>query len=146
VIDTVVGRIGVLICYDAQFPEVARLLGLRGAEMIAVPTNWAPAAPPAGERYAEMIAAMAAARANRVFMVCCDRAGRERGVEFSGASAIIGPDGWILAAADERGLAVADVQIGQARMKTRGEYNDVMADRRPELYDGIAAIAAERTG
>ena len=48
VFDTPAGRIGVLVCYDLEFPEMARMLALAGAELICVPTNWPPRAAPRG--------------------------------------------------------------------------------------------------
>jgi predicted amidohydrolase len=144
VVDTVIGRIGVLVCYDNQFPEMARALALEGADLIAVPTNWSPPSWPAGERPAEVMAAMVAARANGVFMVCCDRVGTERGVSFFGLGAVIGPSGWVLAEHDEgEGLIVAEVDLADARTKTRSARNDALADRRPQFY---ARLANDRGG
>ena len=61
VVDTEVGRVAVMICYDVEFPEWVRLAALEGADLIAAPVNW-PAAPrPAGERPSEVIKAQAAA-------------------------------------------------------------------------------------
>ena len=55
VIDTRVGRIGVLICYDLEFPEMSRMLALGGAELVAVPTNWPLVDGPEGERAPEVL-------------------------------------------------------------------------------------------
>ena len=50
VVDTAVGRVGVMICYDVEFPEWVRLAAIKGADLIAAPVNWPYAARPAGER------------------------------------------------------------------------------------------------
>ncbi|MGH3260931.1 MAG: nitrilase-related carbon-nitrogen hydrolase, partial [Trebonia sp.] len=70
VLDTRVGRVGVLVCYDLEFPEMTRSLALRGVEVIAVPANWPLLQRPSGEHPPEVIQAMAAARTNQVFIVC----------------------------------------------------------------------------
>lgn len=79
VLVTAAGRIGVLICYDLEFPEMPRLLALAGAQLIVVPTNWPLLEEPLDGRPPELLVGRAAARVNRVFVACCDRAGTERG-------------------------------------------------------------------
>ena len=76
VLDTAFGRVGVLVCYDLEFPEMPRSLALRGAELLCVPVNWPVVErPPAGEHPPEQLTAMSAARVNRVFIAVCDRVG-----------------------------------------------------------------------
>jgi 5-aminopentanamidase len=139
VIDTRLGRLGVLICYDLEFPEIVRHLALRGADLIAVPTNWPYSPRPVGERPGEMLNVMAAARLNRVFVACADRVGSERGVEWNGGSCVVDVDGWIVAERHERdaGIVVADVDVSLARDKSLNSNNDVLADRRPDLYCSV---------
>ena len=145
VMDTSAGRIGVLVCYDLEFPELPRGLALAGAELVAVPTNWPLRACPPGERAPTVIAAMAAARANRVVIACADRTGPERGQHWMAASSIVGSDGWILAEAgdgDRRGdgaTVTADVDLSVTRDKRIGEHGDILGDRRPELYGAVMA-------
>lgn len=88
VVETRLGRIGVLIGYDLEFPELTRSLALRGADLIAVPINWPLVDRPPGERPPEVIIAMAAARTNRIFIACCDRTGSERGQEWTAGTAV----------------------------------------------------------
>jgi predicted amidohydrolase len=135
VLDTSAGRIGMLVCYDLEFPELTRGLALAGAELVAVPTNWPRVPCPPGEHGPEVIAAMAAARANRMFIACADRTGTERGQEWMAATAIVGADGWIVAEAGEGdgATATADVDLAQARDKRVSEHGDALGDRRPEL-------------
>ena len=137
VFDTRAGRIGVLVCYDLEFPEMTRTLGLAGAELIAVPTNWPLVPTPAGERPPEVTIAMGAARVNRVFVACCDRTGAERGQEWNAGTSIIDEQGWVLAAQPGVGAAAADVDLARARSKHLGGLCDAFADRRPELYGAI---------
>jgi predicted amidohydrolase len=146
VVETPIGRIGVLVCYDLEFPEMTRSLALRGADLIVVPTNWPLESPPAGEHVPEVTIAMAAAHVNHVGVVCCDRSGIERGEKWNQASCIIDQQGWIIAATDEEnGMAIADLDVSLSRDKTTAdtEFGDAFGDRRPELY-GSVTTAKER--
>jgi predicted amidohydrolase len=140
VVDTPLGRIGIAICYDTSFPELLRGLALRGAELLAIPTN-NPAFPrPDGQDPLELTAIRAHAYFNRVFVACCDRCGEERGVPFLGSSIVTDEQGWALARAPlgEAAAATAECDLAAARDKRWTERNDVFGDRRPELYRDIA--------
>jgi predicted amidohydrolase len=137
VVPTSVGRVGMMICYDLEFPEWSRLVALAGAQVVAAPTNW-PAEPrPAGERPMEVIRVQANASVNRMFVVAADRCGTERGVDWVGGSVIVGPGGYPLAgpaAGAEPTLLVADLDLASADDKATGPRNNVFTDRRPDLY------------
>lgn len=145
VLDTPAGRISVLICYDLEFPEMTRALALRGADLIAVPTNWPLVRRPEGERPPEVLIAMVAARTNRVFFACCDRTGKERGQEWTAGTALIDQSGWVISTADAEGSAMADVDLMLARSKTLTGLSDALGDRRPELYDAVTADSGTRS-
>jgi len=142
VVDLPIARVGVAICYDLWFPEVARSLALRGAEVIAVPSNWVSsfrARLHDEHGYCQGdIMAMAAAAANGTVVACADRVGVERGVAFLGASIIVGADGWPLAgpaSPDREELLVADVELGAVeRARWRTPRNHLLRDRRPDIY------------
>lgn len=139
VVDTAHGRLGVMVCFDAEFPEWTRLAALAGTEILCVPTNWPRADRPAGERTAEVQTAMTAARLNRMAVVCADRTGRERGVDWAEGTSIISADGWVLAEVGAgSGVALADVDPAASRSKALGSLSDAFADRRPDLYGGVA--------
>jgi 5-aminopentanamidase len=146
VVETRVGRIGLAICYDLNFPEVARGLALAGADIVTLPTNWPRYPRPEGERPIEVALAMASAHVSHVFVAACDRCGEERGVEWTGGSVICDEWGWPLAGPVPgygSGLLLADCDFALARSKAWNERNDVFGDRRPELYrlDEPASIA-----
>ena len=133
-LDTPVGRLGVLICYDLEFPEMPRRLALAGADVLAVPTNWPLVPRPEGERAPEVVMAMAAARASGMAIVCADRSGEERGGVWTEGTTVIGPEGWPVGGKDERGRVDAVVRLDQDRHAI-GPRNHLLEDRRPELYD-----------
>jgi predicted amidohydrolase len=137
VVETPFGRIGVAVCYDLYFPELTRGLALAGADLIALPANLPLFPRPEGERPVEIALAQATAHVNKVWVAVCDRAGPERGVEWTGASCIVDPDGWLAAGpARDYGfdLIGADCELERSRNKAWGERNDVVGDLRPELY------------
>jgi 5-aminopentanamidase len=138
VLATKVGSVGLLICYDLEFPELTRGLALAGAEILAVPTNWPLMPRPDGERPGEVGNAMVTARANRIFIACCDRAGSERGQDWTEGTAIVDVSGWVIA---EPAVGVDGVPAATARIdpslawdKAISPNNDVLADRRPDIY------------
>ena len=132
--DTPLGQLAVAICYDNEFPEVPRRLALSGAEVLALPVNWPLIARPDGEHPPETIQAMAAARSSRLPTVIADRSGVERGVQWTGGTAIIDDDGWVAAVPDESGMAVATLSVRSPGDKSLPPHNDLFGDRRPELY------------
>jgi len=137
VVDTPHGRIGVMVCYDLEFPEWVRVAALRGAELLCVPTNWPRVPRPDGERPMEVLRAMVAASTNRMAVAVCDRCGEERGVTWVAGSAIAGPDGWLLTGPPDAAvptLLTADVDLATAQDKALGPRNDALQDRRPSLY------------
>jgi 5-aminopentanamidase len=92
---------------------------------------------PEGERPVEIALAQATAHVSKVWVAVCDRTGLERGVEWTGASCIVDPDGWLAAGPVDgygEGILRADCDLALAREKAWGERNDVQKDLRPELY------------
>jgi predicted amidohydrolase len=138
VVDTTVGRIAVVICYDLEFPELTRTVALAGAQLLAVPTNWPLFPRPAGEpRASEVVIAMGTARMNRMAVACADRLGTERGQQWTGGTTIVGVDGWVAAETHKSGLIVADLDLEAAIDKKLTDRADVFGDRRPELYGAV---------
>jgi len=138
VYDTALGRIGVEICYDLRFPEVTRTLALKGADLIAHPTNF----PVAARGQTELITVARAAE-NRIFLLTANRSGKERSGEFCGRSQIVDPSGKRLAETGETGevLLTAEIDLEQARDKdyvVPGTYEIYLfGHRRPELYGAL---------
>jgi predicted amidohydrolase len=111
-----------------------------GAELLCAPVNW-PALPrPPGERPGEVVRVQAAAATNRIFIAACDRIGAERGVDWIGGSVIVDCDGFPLAGPARSGEVVtliARCRLADARDKQLNQRNDVLADRRPDLYGAL---------
>ena len=130
-------RVGMLVCYDWRFPEIARVLALAGADLIAHPSNLVV---PAFAQQAMRVRALE----NRVYAVTANRAGadvRPGGtIAFTGRSQIVDVNGVVLAAAGARGARalVADLDLARARNKRFTARNDLMGDRRPEFYADVA--------
>lgn len=122
-------RVGILICFDWQFPEAWRVLALSGADVVAHPSNLVL---PGRAQRAVPIHAMA----NRVFAVTANRIGTERGLGFTGCSIVADPRGEVLAtaAADAASTQVVAIDLALARDKQVTARNHLLADRRPELY------------
>lgn len=146
VIDTKLGRIGLLICYDLEFPEWVRTVALRGADLLCAPVNWPLFPRPAGERPTEIIKVQAGASVNRMAIAACDRAGEDRGQQWVGGSVIVDADGYPLALAGfgAPGSCTAVVNLDDSRSKMVSERNHVLHDRRPHLYTSL--VAAETAG
>lgn len=139
VIDLPFARLGVLICYDLEFPEMPRQLALAGAQVLAVPTSWPLLDRPAGERPPEVLVAMGTARVNKVSIACADRCGTERGLAWAGGTTIVDEGGWVAASTEEAGLVSAELEPARASDKRISERNDLFADRRVDLYHGVLA-------
>ncbi len=128
-------RVGVMICYDWRFPEAARTLALKGAQIIAHPSNLVlPFAPTVD---------LARAVENGVFIVLADRSGREerggKSYEYEGRSLIVDPRMNVLVQAPKEGeyAMVAEIDPSKADDKRINELNDIFKDRRPSLYEGL---------
>jgi len=126
-------RIGIMICFDWYYPEVARSLAIQGADILCHPSNLVlPNCPDA---------MVTRSLENRVFSVTANRIGQEaRGgkppLTFIGKSEVVSPKGKILnrAPIDREELMVVDIDVNEARDKTINPYNDILRDRRPEMY------------
>jgi N-carbamoylputrescine amidase len=139
VVDTPVGRLGLLICDDKAFPEAARSLALSGAELVACMSAWpasrtARAARLAEDRWSRRSVLFDRARAleNQVVWVSANQAGTFGSLRFVCQAQVVDPGGEVLATTGASpGLAVADVSGAlDAARRTMSH----LSDRRPELY------------
>ncbi|MCW2750025.1 MAG: carbon-nitrogen hydrolase family protein [Aeromicrobium sp.] len=139
--DTVVGRVGMLICYDKAFPEAARALALDGAEIVACISAWpssrtASAADIAEDRWTKRFNLFDQARAleNQVVWIASNQVGTFGSMRFVANAKVVGPGGDVLATTGaDRGLAVAEVDIQEALATARRSMFH-LRDRRPDTY------------
>ena len=138
VFDTSLGRIGLLVCYDAWFPEAARALALKGAQILCIPSNapddWIPETRRRGGLTMLDVHCIAAANANRVFVAAANRI--EDG--FLGRSCIVDVTGGILslAGAAEEAIISAELDLRRARNEKRlTDLSHAFEDRNPAVYE-----------
>lgn len=148
-IDTAVGRLGVLVCWDQWYPEAARLMALAGADMLLYPTaiGWDESDDDAErrrQREAWLTIQRAHAVANALPVLSCNRTGFEGapggdgGIRFWGSSFVAGPQGEVIAeaAADRPEVLVADVPLGRSEQVRR--IWPFFRDRRIDAYEDLA--------
>jgi N-carbamoylputrescine amidase len=155
-IQTSLGKLGVLVCWDQWFPEAARLMALAGAELLLFPTaiGWDPAddsAEQQRQKDAWQIVQRAHAVANGIPLLCCNRTGTEHApdqsstIRFWGSSFIAGPQGELLAEAsmdeDEVVIATLDLQ----RSETVRRIWPFLRDRRIDAYDDLTLRYRDET-
>jgi predicted amidohydrolase len=127
--------VGVMICFDWVFPEVARSLALLGADLLCHPSNLV-------LTYCQQTMQTRSLE-NSVYSITANRIGTEtrpRGeLTFTGQSQIVGPKGDVLesSGANEEAVVVHEFDISTARNKLITENNDLLLDRRPEFYQSI---------
>jgi len=121
-------KVGILICYDVEFPEAVRALALAGAELIAVPTALI-------QPFDIVARTLVPARAfeNQVYVAYAGMCGNEGGLSYCGLSCIIGPDGQDLSRVGTRpALLLAD--LDPSAISRGRNSNPYLSDRHPELY------------
>jgi predicted amidohydrolase len=126
-------RVGLLICYDVEFPELVRAHALAGTELLVVPTALM-------SPYELVADTLVPARAyeSQLFVAYANRCDTERELTYCGRSCVVAPTGEVLARAGSgSGVIAADV-TREALAASRLE-NTHLADRRPELYRGTTA-------
>lgn len=149
-IDTSVGRLGVLVCWDQWFPEAARLMALAGAEILIYPTaiGYETSDEPAEQKRqfeAWMISQRAHAVANGLPLVCVNRTGFEadpsgqtKGIQFWGSSFVTGPQGEILYQAPADQAVHQLVEIDRERTEAVRRIWPYFRDRRIDAYQGLS--------
>lgn len=134
IVDTELGRLGVLICYDIRFPELPRHCFYEGAEILVVPGQWPEAR---SQHWRTLLRARAIE--NELFVIGCNRTGQEESlrngeaVSFPGDGRIIDPTGEILATGNgDAGAVTALIELRKVRTMRR--ILPVASDLRPEIY------------
>lgn len=155
-IDTAVGRLGVLVCWDQWYPEAARLMALAGADLLLYPTaiGWDPNDDDTArglQLEAWLVSQRAHAIANGLPLLSCNRIGQEdspqtdaAGVEFWGNSFVCGPQGEYLAYGGQREQLIV-TEIDLARSDAIRRIWPFFRDRRIDEYDGLTRRFLDET-
>ncbi|MCD4773623.1 MAG: hypothetical protein K8R41_09620 [Bacteroidales bacterium] len=130
VFDIVFCKLGMLVCFDYLFPEIWRILALKGSDIICHPSNFI-------TQYGQKVVPVHAI-INRIFTITANRIGTEKDLTFTGRSIISNPFGEIItqASGDEE-IGFADIDISLSRNKMITERNHVFNDRQTEDYGEI---------
>ena len=148
-IDTSVGRLGVLVCWDQWYPEAARLMAMRGAEMLIYPTaiGWE-STDTDEEKKRQLNAWITVQRghavANGLPVITVNRTGHEadpsgqtNGIQFWGNSFVAGPQGELLAEFTNDQEEVRVVEIDKSRSENVRRWWPFFRDRRIDAFDGL---------
>jgi omega-amidase len=122
------GLSGMEICYDLRFPELSRLLALKGVCLILIPAEWP-------IQRIEHWRALIRARAieNQIFVAAVNRVGVEAGTQFGGCSMVVNPNGDVLVeGGTEEALLITEIDFDEIDKSRKKMYS--MADRRPSVY------------
>lgn len=145
-VETSLGKLGVLVCWDQWYPEAARLMAMRGAEILIYPTaiGWNPDDPEdekRRQRDAWITIQRAHAIANGIPVISVNRVGFEEdlsestsGIDFWGSSFITGPQGEIIAQCPEQSAAEVCVDIDLQRSENVRQWWPFFRDRRIDAY------------
>ncbi len=135
VVRTGEAKLGLMICFDWFFPEVSRILMIKGAQILCHPSNLV-------LPYAQD-AMKTRCLENGVFGITANRIGTERrgtiALTFTGGSQIVDPKGDVLVSAGDRSesLKVTDIDIGEADSKDITANNNILEDRYPAIYSPV---------
>ena len=148
-IDTSVGRLGVLVCWDQWYPEAARLMAMRGAEMLIYPTaiGWE-STDTEEEKKRQLNAWITVQRghavANGLPVITVNRTGHEpdpsgqtNGIQFWGNSFVAGPQGELLAEFTNEQEEVRVVEVDKNRSENVRRWWPFFRDRRIDAFDGL---------
>ena len=148
-IQTSIGRLGVLVCWDQWYPEAARLMALRGAELLIYPTAIGWESTDSDEEKnrqlgAWVISQRGHAGANGLPVISVNRVGHEpdpsgqtNGIQFWGNSFVTGPQGELLAQASNHEPQVMVVEIDMDRSENVRRWWPFLRDRRIDAYDAV---------
>lgn len=138
--DTKIGRIGCLICYDICFPETARMLMLKGVQMVLVPAAWR------GSYYFTRwwdLNNACRALDNLIYIAGINRIGESGSEYFAGKTQLCSPIGEILSVCSENKEEILYGTVDLKKIEEERKFNTVLEDRHPEDYRNVIKITKE---
>jgi len=157
-IDTSVGRLGVMICWDQWYPEAARIMALKGAEMLIYPTaigwfNDDNQAERSHQHDSWITVQRGHAIANGIPVLSCNRVGFEadrsgalEGIQFWGSSFVCGAQGEMIAQADSENETILYAELNPAKTKEVRDIWPFLRDRRIDAYECIGRRYCDQRG
>jgi len=132
VFDTDIGKVGLMVCYDILFPEVARMLRLNGSQL----TICISASPAVRRKFFEVLT-VARAMENTTYLGFVNLVGMENGLQFWGGSRLIAPNGSIISQAkyDEEDQVIG--RVDYANLKRTETFVPTLRDLRPEFFETL---------
>jgi predicted amidohydrolase len=135
VVDLGLVRVGVTICYDHAFPELFRILSLKGAEVIFILS-----AIPKGYEYLLNLRARARAQDNQIFVAHVNRVGKEGNVQYCGLSKVADPRGEVVAEASPSQEGVLSVELDLDLILREKKQERLLRSLRPETYEYLSRL------
>jgi predicted amidohydrolase len=132
-------RLGLLICYDVEFPETVRLLALQGADALLVPT-----ANMAGFDEVPNVLLPARACENRLYLAYANACGSENRLNYGGLSAVVNANGEVIASA-KQGAALLIAQLAPDHLASARQHSQ-LPHRRPDLYRPLSVKEWQHPG
>ncbi|MGP7818232.1 carbon-nitrogen hydrolase family protein [Niallia sp. 01092] len=132
VYDTIIGRIGIIVCFDRHLPESYRICALQNADLIIIPTANTKEEPLDKFEWELRIAAMQ----NNLFITMCNRVGMEGNMDFAGESIVVSPNGDVIVKGDDK-ESIIYAEIDSSEVALSREASQYLELRRPEIYQQI---------
>ena len=132
--DTKFGRVGLMICYDAIFPEVARTLALEGAEIIFMPANW-----PEPFISQWLLATSARALDNQVWVVAVNRVGTDGTFTYFGRSRVVDPYGNPATESHGNNEEIITIKLEPKKSEEFKNTVNFLQDRQPKTYARVSS-------
>ncbi len=129
VVDLGLAKAGMAICFDHAFPELFRVLGLKGAQLVFVPS-----AVPLGYEYLLNLRTRARAQDNQFFVLAANRVGQEGKIRYCGSSKIVAPKGDVLAEASRQKEQIIYGTLDLSKIASERSQEPVMRSLRREIY------------
>ena len=141
-IDTPVGRLGILVCWDQWYPEAARLMALRGAQILIYPTaiGWAKGETKAvcdAQQNAWQTIQRSHAIANGLYVLSINRTGCEKNLQFWGSSFAAAPFGQVIAQSPSHNAEILKTTLDLSKIASTRQHWPFLRDRRVDAYAGL---------